>query len=80
MASRKKFTNPMDEEIHQLHRRYIEAMEERLPSISDNTKTNYLTVLTALTNKLLTPGKPLSEVVSEVMAEAAPLLFQVMQR
>jgi len=81
MARTTTFTNPKDQEIHEIHLRYVEVMEgDRLASISDETKTHYLRVLTTLTEKLAVPGKPLSEVVGEMMAEAAPLLFQAMQR
>jgi hypothetical protein len=81
MARAPKFTNPVDQEIHEIHLRYIEVMEgERLASISDETKAHYLRILTTLTEKLAVAGKPLSEVVGEMMAEAAPLLFQAMQR
>jgi hypothetical protein len=81
MASRKKSSNPTDQAIVEVHRRFIEVMETvRLDSISSETKERYLVVMTSLTEKLAMPSKPLSEVVSEVMAEAAPLLFQAMQR
>ena len=81
MARSNKFSNPMDKEIYEVHRRYIEIMEgERLATISDESKTHYLRVLKSLTDKLAIPGKPLSEVVGEMMSEAAPLLFQTMQR
>ena len=81
MARAPKFTNPKDQEIHEIHLRYIEVMEgERLASISEETKSHYLRVLKVLTEKLAIPGKPLSEVVGEMMTEAAPLLFQAMQR
>jgi hypothetical protein len=82
MARAPKFTNPRDQEIHEIHLRYIEVMEsDRLASISDETKAHYLRILRTLTEKLAVPGKPLSEVVGEMMAEAAPLLFQaIMQR
>ena len=71
----------MDKEIYEVHRRYIEVMEgERLATISDESKTHYLRVLKSLTDKLAIPSKPLSEVVGEMMSEAAPLLFQTMQR
>ena len=81
MSSRKKFSNPTDQAIIEVHRRFIEAMETvRLESLSSETKERYLVVMTSLTEKLSMPSKPLSEVVSEVMAEAAPLLFQAMQR
>jgi hypothetical protein len=81
MARSNKFSNPMDKEIYEVHRRYIQVMEnERLAAISDETKTHYLRVLKSLTDKLAIPGKPLSEVIGEMMSEAAPLLFQTMQR
>jgi hypothetical protein len=35
--------------------------------------------MTSLTEKLAVPGKPLSEIVREIMAEAGPVLFQIMQ-
>ena len=81
MARSNKFSNPLDKEIYEVHRRYIQVMEnERLATISDESKTHYLRVLKSLTDKLAIPGKPLSEVVGEMMSEAAPLLFQTMQR
>ncbi len=81
MVRASKFTNPQDQEIHEIHLRYIEVMEgDRLASISEETKSHYLRVLKVLTEKLAIPGKPLSEVVGEMMSEAAPLLFQAMQR
>ena len=79
--SRKKFTDPTDQAIIEMHRRFIEVMETvRLESISGETKERYLAVMTSLTEKLAVPAKPLSEIVSEMMAEAAPFLFQAMQR
>jgi hypothetical protein len=80
MAPANKFSNPKDREIHDLHLRYTAAMEDRLPAISDQTREHYLGVLKSLTQKLEIPGKPLSEIISEVMGDAAPLLFQAMQR
>jgi hypothetical protein len=80
MAQANKLSNPKDLEIQDLHRRYVAAMEDRLPSISDETKAHYASVLTSLTRNLETPGKPLSEIISEVMGDAAPLLFRAMQR
>jgi hypothetical protein len=80
MARAVKFTNPRDKEIFDAHRKYVETMESRLETISDDTKAHYLRVLVSLTDKLALPGKPLSEIVGEIMSEAAPLLFQAMQR
>jgi hypothetical protein len=81
MASDSKFSNPLDQQIYDIHRLFMKVMEDdRLPTISDETKASYLAVFKSLTEKLATPGKPLSEVVGEIMSETAPLLFQVMQR
>ena len=80
MARPVKFANPRDNEICEAHRKYIEIMESRLDTISEDTKGHYLKVLISLTEKLAVPGKPLSEIVGEMMSEAAPLLFQAMQR
>ena len=80
MARAPKFSNPRDKEIFEAHRRYIETMEARLGTISAEAKGHYLNVLVSLTQKLAIPGKPLSEIVGEMMSEAAPLLFQAMQR
>jgi hypothetical protein len=80
MARAVKFTNPIDQEICEMHRRYVDAMEgDRLASLSEETKGHYLRVLKTLTEKLEIPGKPISEIVGEIMADAAPLLFRAMQ-
>ena len=80
MPRQPKFTNPKDQEIYEVHRRYIRIMEgQRLSTISDDTKTRYLAVLKSLADKLEIPGKPLGEIIREMMTEAAPLLFQTMQ-
>jgi hypothetical protein len=79
MARPTKFTDPIEQAIHEAHRAYVAAMEERLPTISEQSRERYLVVLKSLTDKLAIPSKPLSEIISETMAEAAPLLFQAMQ-
>ncbi|HLI78600.1 MAG TPA: hypothetical protein VKV03_01385 [Candidatus Binataceae bacterium] len=80
MARGHKFSDPLDQQIYDAHRRYIEVMEDiRLAGISGETKEKYLRIIGALTEKLALPSKPLSEIVGEMMAEAAPFLFQTMQ-
>jgi len=80
MAREKKFTDPIDQEIHDIHRRYLEVFEgQRLETIKPETKQAYLKIITSLTEKLALPSKPLSEIVGEMMAEAAPFMFQAMQ-
>jgi hypothetical protein len=79
MARERKPTDPQAREIFEIHRRYIEVMETRLTTVEEQTRASYIRVMTVLTEKLAVPGKPLSEVVREIMAEAGPILFQVMQ-
>lgn len=75
-----KFSDPRDKEIVEAHRRFIKVMEEeRLVQLSSETKMTYLTLLTTAADKLEIPGKPISEVVREMMAELGPLIFQAMQ-
>jgi hypothetical protein len=75
------FTDPLDREIYEVHRVFVEVMEtHRLASISAGTKEQYLRIMQSLAEKLAIPTKPLSEIVGEVMSEAAPLLFAAMQR
>jgi hypothetical protein len=80
MANASKFSNPQDQAIFEIHRRYLEVMESRLDTISASSKEHYLKIITSLTEKLAIPTKPLPEIVGEMMSEAAPLIFQAMQR
>lgn len=81
MAHKKRFTDPTDIEIVEIHGRFVEVMENvRLETISPETKQRYLAVMKSLTEKLAMPSKPLHEILGEIMAEAAPLIFQAMQR
>ena len=81
MAHKKKFTDPTDIEIVEIHVRFVEAMENvRLETISPEMKQRYLTIMKSLTEKLAMPSKPLHEILGEMMAEAAPMIFQAMQR
>jgi hypothetical protein len=75
------FTDPVDREIYEVHRVFVEVMEtHRLGSIGAGTKEQYLRIMRSLAEKLAVPSKPLAEIVGEVMSEAAPLLFAAMQR
>jgi hypothetical protein len=81
MARQKKFTHPTDIAIVEIHRRFVAVMEDvRLESIPPDMKERYLAIMTALTEKLAMPSKPLAEIVGEIMAEAGPIIFQAMQR
>jgi hypothetical protein len=81
VAHKKKFTDPLDLEIVEVQRRFVEVMENvRLETISPEMKQNYLAVMRSLTEKLAMPSKPLHEILGEMMTEAGPLIFQAMQR
>ena len=81
MARKKKFTDPIDIEIIEVHARFVEVMESvRLETISPEMKLGYLTIMKTLTEKLAMPSKPLHEIMGEIMADAGPLIFQAMQR
>ncbi|MGD0671456.1 MAG: hypothetical protein ABSB13_05225 [Candidatus Binatus sp.] len=81
MAHKKKFTDPTDIEITEIHVRFVEVMETvRLETISPEMKQRYLAIMKSLTEKLAMPSKPLHEVLGEMMAETGPLIFQAMQR
>ncbi len=72
---------PRDPEVFEVHQQFIAVMEnDRLLTISAETRGHYLTVMRSLTAKLAVPGKPLSEIISEIMTEAAPIIFRVMQQ
>ncbi len=81
MAPKKKFIDPTDLEILEVHRRFVDVMENvRLETISPEMKQRYLAVMKSLTEKLGMPSKPLNEILGEIMSEAGPLIFQAMQR
>jgi hypothetical protein len=81
VARKKKFIDPIDIEIVEVHARFVEVMENvRLETISPEMKVGYLTIMKTLTEKLAMPSKPLHEIMGEVMADAGPLIFQAMQR
>jgi hypothetical protein len=79
--AKKKFTDPLDIEIVEVQRRFVDVMETvRLETISPEMKRHYLAVMKSLTEKLAMPSKPLSEILGEMMTEAGPMIFQAMQR
>jgi len=81
VAHKKKFTDPVDLEIVEVQRRFVDLMENvRLESMSPEMKRSYLAVMKSLTEKLAMPSKPLNEILGEMMAEAGPLILQAMQR
>jgi hypothetical protein len=66
----------LDSDISLVHRRFLAAMESRLPAMSVDSKERYFAVLSALVGKLETQEKNLREILREMMAEAATVILQ----
>ena len=66
----------LDSDICTAHRRFLVAMENRLPAMALETKEKYFVILSSLVGKLETEEKQLREVLQEMMAEAARYIFQ----
>jgi hypothetical protein len=70
----------LDRQIAATHKRFVKAMEGRLPAMGLETKERYFAVLSSLVGKLETAEKPMRDVMQEMMSEAAALILQEMQR
>jgi hypothetical protein len=66
----------LDSDISVVHRRFMEAMERRLPTMSLETKERYFAVLSALVSKLEAEEKNLRQILSEIMSEAGAIILQ----
>ena len=66
----------LDSDIAAAHRRFLVAMERRLPAMPVDTKERYFVLLSSLVGKLEVEDKLLREILQEVMAEAAVYIFQ----
>jgi hypothetical protein len=69
----------LDRQIAATHRRFVKAMETRLPGMSTETKERYFGILSNLVEKLETVEKPMREIMQEMMSEAVTLILQEMQ-
>ncbi len=68
----------LEEQIRMTHERFTSAMNARLPAMTAEQKERYFAVLSTLVGHLEDAEKPLKAVLQEMMAEAAPYLFQEM--
>lgn len=75
MPSSTDIGRALDKDIALVHKRFVKAMEQRLPDIPLASKERYFAVLSALATKLETPDKPLREILSELMVEAGAHLM-----
>jgi hypothetical protein len=69
----------LDRQIAASHKRFVKAMEERLGTMSAETKEAYFVILTKLVAKLESDDKPLKEIMQEMMAEAMTEVLQMIQ-
>ena len=76
MPSADLLSKGLDSDISAVHRRFMLAMEQRLPSMSVETKERYFAVLSTLVSKLEAQEKNLREILSEMMSESAPFIMQ----
>jgi len=70
----------LDRDISTTHRRFLVAMETRLPAMSLETKERYFAILSTLVGKLEMREKDLRQIVQEMMAEAGAILLQEISR
>ena len=68
-----------DRQIAVTHKRFVKAMEDRLGTMSPETKDAYFVILTKLVDKLENDEKPLKEIMQEMMAEAMTEVLQMIQ-
>jgi len=66
----------LESQIRMTHDRFVRAMNARLGAMTLEQKERYFAVLSSLVGRLEDAGKPLKTVLQEMMAEAAPYLFQ----
>jgi hypothetical protein len=66
------------EQIRMTHERFVRAMDERLPAMTLEQKERYFAVLSGLVGRLEDREKALRTILQEMLAEAAPFLFQEM--
>lgn len=70
----------MESDIKMTQERFCAAMNDRLPSIEDDSLERYFAALSKLVGKLEDDDKTLGQVLQETMAEVATLVMQEMQK
>ena len=69
----------LERQIAATHKRFVKAMEERVTTMSDETKEAYFALLAKLVAKLEAAEKPLKEILQEIMAEAMAEVLHMIQ-
>lgn len=76
MSSADLLSRALDGDIAMAHKRFVSAMEARLPTLELASKERYFAVLTSLIGKLETPEKTMRDVLAEMMTEAGRHLME----
>jgi hypothetical protein len=69
----------LERQVAATHKRFVKAMDERMGTMSDETKEAYFAILSKLVVKLETAEKPLKDIMQEMMAEAMAEVLQMIQ-
>ena len=69
----------LDRQIAATHRRFVKAMDARVPTLSGDTKERYFAILSMLVGKLETSDKGLKDILQEMMFDAGSVILQEMQ-
>jgi hypothetical protein len=77
--SDRALSKELDRQIVTTHRRFVKAMDARLPAMSLESKERYFGVLAALVGKLEASDKTMRDIIHEMMAEAANVILQEMR-
>lgn len=66
----------LDNDIVFLHDRFVEVMQQRLPSMNVESKERYFALMNVLVSKLEDEAKGMREVLQEMMSEAMTIIMQ----
>ena len=77
--SQRTLDKDLDRQIVTTHRRFVKAMDGRLADMSVDSKERYFGVLASLVEKLETNGKPMRDIMREMVAEAGSVILLEMQ-
>lgn len=70
----------IERDIRDVHERFMAVMGERVMTMQLDTKERYFAVVSSLVSKLEDQNKPLRDILQEMMAEAASLIFDELGR
>ncbi len=75
MADRDAISKDLDRQILETHERFAQVIARRLPAMSLEQKERYFALLSLVVNKLDDAGKPMKQVLQELVGEALPIVM-----